>query len=81
MENVFAGGDCVTGPATAIRAIAAGKVAAANIDEQLGFHHEIRTDVEIPAPHLDVCPARGASTPKSARQPSANAILKISNAA
>ena len=59
MENVFAGGDCVTGPATAIRAIAAGKVAAANIDEQLGFHHEIRTDVEIPAPHLDICPARG----------------------
>ena len=59
MENVFAGGDCVTGPATAIRAIAAGKVAAANIDEQLGFHHEIRTDVEIPAPHLGVCPARG----------------------
>lgn len=59
MENVFAGGDCVTGPATAIRAIAAGKVAAANIDEQLGFHHEIRTDVEIPAPHLAVCPARG----------------------
>ena len=43
----------------AIRAIAAGKVAAANIDEQLGFHHEIRTDVEIPAPHLGVCPARG----------------------
>ena len=27
------GGDCVTGPATVIRAIAAGKVAAANIDE------------------------------------------------
>ena len=59
METVFAGGDCVTGPATAIRAIAAGKVAAANIDEQVGFHHEIRTDVEIPTPHLDVCPARG----------------------
>ena len=59
METVFAGGDCVTGPATAIRDIAAGKVAAANIDEQLGFHHEIRTDVEIPAPHLDVCPPRG----------------------
>ena len=32
MDNIFAGGDCVTGPATAIRAIAAGKVAAANID-------------------------------------------------
>ncbi|MFR6393928.1 MAG: hypothetical protein ACLUNQ_01325 [Oscillospiraceae bacterium] len=41
MDNVFAGGDCVTGPATAIRAIAAGKVAAANIDEHLGFRHEI----------------------------------------
>ena len=25
MDNVFAGGDCVTGPASAIRAIAAGK--------------------------------------------------------
>ena len=81
MENVFAGGDCVTGPATAIRAIAAGKVAAANIDEQLGFHHEIRTDVEIPAPHLDVCPRAAASTPKSVRQPSANVILKTLNAA
>ena len=34
--GVFAGGDCVTGPKTAIRAIAAGKVAAANIDYYLG---------------------------------------------
>ena len=34
--GVFAGGDCVTGPATVIRAIAAGKVAAANIDQYLG---------------------------------------------
>ena len=46
--GVFAGGDCVTGPATVIRAIAAGKVAAANIDEYLGFHHVIGCDVEIP---------------------------------
>ena len=53
MDNVFAGGDCVTGPATAIRAIAAGKVAAANIDEHLGFHHEINVDVEIPTPKLN----------------------------
>ena len=29
-KGIFAGGDCVTGPATVIRAIAAGKVAAAN---------------------------------------------------
>ena len=45
-DGVFAGGDCVTGPATVIRAIAAGKVAAANIDEYLGFNHEIETDVK-----------------------------------
>lgn len=53
MDNVFAGGDCVTGPATAIRAIAAGKVAAANIDEHLGFRHEITVEVDIPAPRLN----------------------------
>lgn len=59
MDNVFAGGDCVTGPATAIRAIAAGKVAAANIDEHLGYHHEIQVDVDIPAPRLNNCPPHG----------------------
>ena len=48
VKGIFAGGDCVTGPATVIRAIAAGKVAAANIDEYLGFHHEITCDVKIP---------------------------------
>ena len=53
MGNLFAGGDCVTGPATAIRAIAAGKVAAANIDEDLGFRHEITVDVDIPTPRLN----------------------------
>ncbi len=53
MDDVFAGGDCVTGPATAIRAIAAGKVAAANIDEHLGFHHEIEVEIDIPGPRLN----------------------------
>ena len=53
MDNLFAGGDCVTGPATAIRAIAAGKVAAANIDEHLGFRHEIKVELDIPAPRLN----------------------------
>ena len=52
VTGVFAGGDCVTGPATVIRAIAAGKVAAANIDEYLGFKHTISADVEIPAVSL-----------------------------
>ena len=46
--GVFAGGDCVTGPKTAIRAIAAGKVAAANIDNYLGYYHTITVDVDIP---------------------------------
>lgn len=58
-DGIFAGGDCVTGPATAIRAIAAGKVAAANIDEYLGFHHEITTDVEIPLPVFSNKPPHG----------------------
>ena len=53
MEGIFAGGDCVTGPATVIRAIAAGKVAAANIDEYLGFHHEITAAVEVPSPRFN----------------------------
>ncbi len=52
MDGVFAGGDCVTGPATVIRAIAAGKVAAANIDEYLGFHHAIQSDVAVPTPRF-----------------------------
>ncbi|MBM6743928.1 FAD-dependent oxidoreductase [Drancourtella massiliensis] len=53
LPGVFAGGDCATGPATVIRAIAAAKVVAANIDEYLGYHHEITCDVEIPEPNLD----------------------------
>lgn len=58
-EGIFAGGDCVTGPATVIRAIAAGKVAAANIDEYLGYHHEITCDVEIPRVRLQDRPTCG----------------------
>ena len=46
--GVFAGGDCVSGPATAIMAIGAGKVAAMNIDEYLGFHHAYKQNFDIP---------------------------------
>jgi NADPH-dependent glutamate synthase beta subunit-like oxidoreductase len=59
MESVFAGGDCVTGPATVIRAIAAGKAAAANIDEYLGFNHEITVDVTVPTPRCSDLRPRG----------------------
>lgn len=48
-EGIFAGGDCVSGPATVIRAIEAGKVAAANIDAYLGYAHILGEDkIEIP---------------------------------
>ena len=46
-DGVFAGGDCVTGPATAIRAIAAGKVAAATLRLNIGRY-------ELP-PDEDTC--------------------------
>ncbi len=53
VQGTYAGGDCVTGPSTVINAVAAGKVAAANIDSYLGFNHEITVDVDIPAPTPD----------------------------
>ena len=53
MDGVFAGGECVLGPATVIRAIEMGKVAAANIDEYLGYHHPITCDIDIPEPLLN----------------------------
>jgi NADPH-dependent glutamate synthase beta subunit-like oxidoreductase len=57
--NVFAGGDAVSGPSTVIRAVAAGKVAADNIDSFLGFDHKISVDVEVPPPQLTNSPACG----------------------
>lgn len=59
IPGVFAGGDCASGPASVIKAIAAAKVVAANIDEYLGFHHEISCDVEIPEARLDDRPPCG----------------------
>lgn len=65
VDNVFAGGDAVSGPATVIRAVAAGKVAAANIDAYLGFEHKIKTDVVIPPAHLTNAPPCGRVNLKS----------------
>lgn len=53
LPGLFAGGDCASGPATVIQAIAAAKVMAANIDEFLGYHHEITCDVAIPDPAIE----------------------------
>lgn len=58
-SKIFAGGECVTGPATAIRAIAAGKAMAANIDEFFGFNHVIGLDVDIPLAPVENKPFRG----------------------
>lgn len=49
-EKVFSGGDCVFGPATVIKAIGAGKIAALNIDEYLGYHHKYNDVIAIPDP-------------------------------
>ena len=48
LEGVFSGGDCVSGPATVILAIEAGKVAAASIDEYMGVHTDISANLDIP---------------------------------
>ena len=55
MAGIFSGGDCVTGPSTAINAIAAGQVAAFNIDEYLGYHHKVKTNPEIPVALPNPC--------------------------
>ena len=65
VDNVFAGGDAVSGPSTVIRAVAAGKVAAANIDAYLGFEHKIKTDVVVPPAHLTNAPPCGRVNLKS----------------
>ena len=55
MDGVFSGGDCVTGPSTAINAIAAGQVAAFNIDEYLGYHHKIGGKPDISQAYPNPC--------------------------
>ncbi len=49
-KKYFAGGDCVFGPSTVIKAIGAGKVAAINIDDYLGYHHKILGSIDYPVP-------------------------------
>ena len=49
-DNIFVGGDCQTGPKSAIMAIGAGKVAARNIDAYLGYDHKLDCGVVAPEP-------------------------------
>ncbi len=54
-DGVFAGGDVVSGPASVIEAIAAGRDAATSIDKYLGGNgiiDEVLTEIEEPSPWL-----------------------------
>jgi NADPH-dependent glutamate synthase beta subunit-like oxidoreductase len=51
---VFSGGDSASGPATVIKAVEAGKTAAANIDQALGYHHLLPRDIEIPDVSINI---------------------------
>lgn len=55
VEGVFAAGDCVTGPATVVQAVAMGRKAASSIDRYLdgaGVIEERLSEVEKPNPWL-----------------------------
>ncbi len=58
-KKVFAGGDCASGPATVIKVIEAGKVAAKNINTYLGFDTELHVDIDIPAAQASYMPPCG----------------------
>ena len=47
LPGVFAGGDAVTGPDLAVRAVAAGKLAAASIDQHLGGKKVVGTPESV----------------------------------
>lgn len=51
--GVYAGGDCMRGPASAIAAIADGKEAARTIDADLGFHRQLVLDIDLPPARLE----------------------------
>lgn len=51
--HVYAGGDCMRGPASAIAAIADGKQAARTIDADLGFHRDMHLDMVLEHARLD----------------------------
>lgn len=53
VSGVYAGGDCLRGPASAIAAIADGKQAARSIDADLGYRRDLRLDIEFDPVRLE----------------------------
>ncbi len=47
VDGLFAGGDLVTGPATVIKAVQAGKLAAGSIDKYLGGHGDVVPELPV----------------------------------
>ncbi len=78
MPGVFVGGDCQTAPSTAIRAIAAGKVAARNIDAYLGYDHKLPCEAEAPAPGRITAPRPAGPISPNALPISASTTLSTS---
>mgnify|MGYP000146330816 CR=1 FL=1 len=74
-DNVFVGGDCQVGPKTVIVAIGAGKIAARNIDDYLGFDHELDCGATAPAPKPNNVLLAVVSTSLSVLHISASTIL------
>jgi formate dehydrogenase major subunit len=73
-DNIFAGGDCVTGPATVIQAVAAGRRAAEAIDEFVsrGYVRPGQEDYACSRGTLEDLPrAEFEGTPRLARAPMA----------
>ncbi len=61
-KGVFVGGDCQYGPATVIRSIEAGKVAAANIDHYLGYDTQLDLAVDVPPAAFQISGPCGRAT-------------------
>lgn len=70
-EGVFAGGDAISGPASVIEAIAAGRQAAISIDKYLGGSGAIEESL---APSEEVAPVREEEEEEEVHRPSISAI-------
>lgn len=70
-EGVFAGGDAISGPASVIEAIAAGRQAAISIDKYLGGSGAIEESL---APSEEVAPVREEEEEEEVHRPSIPAI-------